>query len=166
MQLHSSDISWLSLLILVLPIGAAITLLAPKKKARWVALSTVLLSLLISLIITFGFDTTLDGFQYVEQSMWIQSLNIQYFLGVDGISVLFLPASSLLFVFVILASWNNIQELPKVYFALLLLLQAAVLGIFSALDTIFFIFFWETTLIPLYFLISLWALGQIVAMQG
>ena len=159
MELHSSDISWLSLLILVLPIGAAITLLAPTKKARWVALSTVLLSLLISLIITFGFDTHLDGFQYVEKSMWIQSLNIHYFLGVDGISVLFLPATSLLFTFVILASWNNIQELPKVYFALILLLQAAVLGVFSALDTIFFIFFWESTLIPLYFLISLWGIG-------
>ena len=159
MELHTSDISWLSLLILLLPIGAAITLLAPRPKARWVALSTAILGLLISLIITVGFDTTLSGFQYVEQSIWIQSLNIQYFLGVDGISVLFLPATSLLFIFVILASWNTIQELPKVYFALLLLLEAAVLGIFSALDTIFFMFFWEATLIPLYFLISLWGIG-------
>jgi NADH-quinone oxidoreductase subunit M len=159
MELHTSDIAWLSLLILTLPIGAAVTLLAPQKKARWVALTTALVGLLISLIITVGFDKELQGFQYVEQSVWIQSLNIQYFLGIDGISVLFLPATSLLFIFVILASWNTIQELPKVYFSLLLLLEASVLGIFCALDTIFFILFWEMTLIPLYFLISLWGIG-------
>jgi NADH-quinone oxidoreductase subunit M len=159
MELHSTDIAWLSLLLLLLPLGAGISLLAPIKKARWVALLTNVLALLISLIVVSGFDTALGGFQYVEKSVWIQSLNIHYFLGVDGISVLFLPASILLFTFIILASWNTIQSLRRVYFTLVLLFETAILGIFCALDTVFFMLFWEATLIPLYFLISLWGIG-------
>lgn len=99
------------------------------------------------------------GFQYVEKHDWIKTLNIHYFLGVDGISILFLPATALLFTAVTLASWNSIQTIRRVYFALLLILEFAILGIFSSLDTILFMFFWETTLIPLYFLISLWGVG-------
>ena len=159
MELHNADFSWLSLLILLLPVGAGVTLLVHPRTARWTALVTNLIVLAVALGIAFGFDPSLSGFQYVEKSMWIQTLNIQYFLGIDGISVLFLPATALLFTAVILASWNSIQNLRRVYFALILLLEAAIMGVFSSLDTIFFILFWEGTLIPLYFLISLWGVG-------
>ena len=159
MELHNADFSWLSLLILLLPIGATITLFVHPRTARWTALTTNLLVLSVSLIIAYGFDPTISGFQYVEQYTWIQTLNIHYFLGVDGISVLFLPATALLFTAVILSSWNSIQHLRRVYFALILFLEATIMGVFSSLDTIFFILFWEGTLIPLYFLISLWGVG-------
>ena len=159
MELHNAAFPWLSLLILLLPVGAGITLLVHPRTARWTALVTNLIVLGVALSITFGFDPSISGFQYVEQSMWIQTLNVQYFLGIDGISVLFLPATALLFTAVILSSWNSIQTLQRVYFALLLILEAAILGVFSSLDTIFFMLFWEGTLIPLYFLISLWGVG-------
>ncbi|RTZ64916.1 MAG: NADH-quinone oxidoreductase subunit M [Aquificaceae bacterium] len=159
MALHYSDFSWLSLLILLLPFCAALTLATSSAMARWIALVTHLVVLLISIGLAIDFDASLLGFQYVEKSLWIATLNIHYFLGVDGISILFLPATALLFTAVTLASWNSIQTMQRLYFSLLLILEATILGVFSALDTIFFMLFWEATLIPLYFLISLWGVG-------
>jgi NADH-quinone oxidoreductase subunit M len=159
MALQMTNFPWLSFLILLLPLGAGITLLMPAREARWTALTINLIALVISLIIVIGFDSTLQGFQYVEKYTWISGLNIHYLLGIDGLSVLFLPATTLLFSAVILASWNSISKLRNLYFALLLILECAVLGVFVALDTILFILFWEITLIPLFFLISLWGVG-------
>jgi NADH-quinone oxidoreductase subunit M len=157
--LQAADFSWLSFLILLFPLGAAITLLMPAREARWAALSINLIALLITLGIVIGFDSQLQGFQYVEKYTWISSLNIHYFLGIDGLSVLFLPATTLLFTAVVLASWNSINKLRNLYFALILILESAVLGVFISLDTIMFILFWEISLIPLFFLISLWGVG-------
>ncbi|MCK5917221.1 MAG: NADH-quinone oxidoreductase subunit M, partial [Cocleimonas sp.] len=159
MTLQTADFSWLSFLILLLPLGAAITLLIPSREARWTALTINLIAFITALTIAIGFDSSLSGFQYVEKYDWISGLNIHYFLGIDGLSVLFLPATTLLFTGIILASWNSITKLRNLYFALILILECAVLGVFVALDTIVFILFWEITLIPLFFLISLWGVG-------
>jgi len=157
--LDFSGFSWLTLLLLLLPLGAGITLLMPADKARWSALLTNLLVLALAIFLLAGFDSAAAGFQYVEKHDWIKVLNVHYFMGVDGISILFLPATALLFTAVTLSSWNSIQTLRRAYFALLLLLEFAILGVFCALDTVLFMLFWETTLIPLYFLISLWGVG-------
>jgi len=150
----------LSLLFLTLPLGAALTWLLPRPEwAKRIALATVLLDLCIALAVIFRFDPSQSGFQLVEQARWIPSLNIQYLVGVDGISLLFLPASILLFIGVILSSWNSVTTLPRLYYSLLLLLETATLGIFCSLDTMLFFFFWELSLIPLYFLVSLWGIG-------
>ena len=156
---HPASFPWLSTLLLILPIGGFITLLMSPQRARFAALATNIIVLIVTLIIVTGFDSKLSGFQFVEQYSWISSLNIQYFWGVDGISILFLPSTAILFTAVTLASWNSIQTLRRAYFTLLLLLELAILGVFSALDTINFILFWELTLIPLYFLLSLWGVG-------
>lgn len=157
--LHTADLPWLSLLLLLLSGGAIVTALMPARKARWAALFTTLAALVVTGIIVAGFDPALSGFQFVESRPWIPTLNIHYLLGVDGISLLFLPATGVLFLMVILASWNAIHTLSRLYFALLLLLQAVVIGIFASLDTILFFLFWELSLVPLYFLITLWGLG-------
>lgn len=150
----------LSLLLVSLPIGAALTWLLPDERmARWVALVTATFDLLLTLLITSGFDTSKGGYQFVEQAQWIPSLNIQYLVGVDGISVLFLPFTVLLFLGVILASWTSVRTMPRLYFSLLLVLEAVTLGIFMAMDTILFFLFWELTLAPLYFLVNLWGIG-------
>ncbi len=159
LALHGASFPWLSTLLLMLIIGGGITLLVPAQKARVVALITNLLVLIASIVILIGFDSQLSGFQFVEKYPWISTLNVSFFLGIDGISVLFLPATALLFSAVTLSSWNCIQTLRKAYFALILLLEFSILGVFSALDTINFILFWESTLIPLYFLLSLWGVG-------
>jgi NADH-quinone oxidoreductase subunit M len=106
-----------------------------------------------------AFDPARPGFQLVEQYAWMPSLGIRYHIGVDGIALLFLPATVLLFIGVILASWNSVHTLPRLYYSLLLLLETATLGVFCALDTVLFFLFWELTLIPIYFLVSLWGIG-------
>ncbi len=153
------DFPWLSLLLLILPLGAVLTGMMAGREARWAALTTALLALLISLLLVAGFDPQQAGFQFLEQSAWMPTLGIHYQLGVDGLSVLFLPFTALLFVAVILASWNAIRTMTRLYFALLLVLECTLMGIFSSLDTILFFLFWEMTLIPLFFLISLWGSG-------
>jgi len=158
-SLHFSDFPLLSTLLLLLLIGSAVTFLLPSAIARLGALATNIFALLIGIVIYFNFDAGLSGFQFVERSTWISSLNIHFSLGVDGISLLFIPATALLFTAVTLSSWNNIQTHKSTYFALLLLLELSILGVFTSIDTIFFLLFWETTLIPLYFLLSLWGVG-------
>jgi NADH-quinone oxidoreductase subunit M len=159
MVMLGTEFPWLSLLLLILPLGAVLTGLIPGREARWAALTTAVLALVLSVLVVMGFDPSQTGFQFVETAPWIPSLGIHYQLGVDGLSVLFLPATALLFVGVILASWNAIRTLPRMYFALLLLLECTILGIFTALDTMLFFMFWELTLLPLFFLISLWGSG-------
>ncbi len=150
----------ISLLILSLPFGALLIWLTPStQSARWIVLGTALFDLLLALTILFRFDPHQAGFQMVETHNWIPSLNIHYQVGVDGFSVLFLPMTVLLFIGVVLASWNSVRTMPRLYFSLLLLLESTTLGIFCALDTMLFFLFWELTLVPLYFLISFWGIG-------
>lgn len=150
----------LSLLLIVLPMASALILLTPDQlKARWIALIAASINLILSLSIVFLFDQTNADFQFVEHLSWIKSLNIDYIVGIDGISVLFLPLTSLLFIGIILSSWNSIRNMPRLFFILLLLLETATLGIFISLNTILFFLFWELTLIPIYFLIIYWGIG-------
>ncbi|MBU1691501.1 MAG: NADH-quinone oxidoreductase subunit M [Gammaproteobacteria bacterium] len=150
----------LSLLFLTLPLGAALTWLLPRPEwAKRIALGSALIDLGIALTVVFQFNPEQPGFQLVEQGRWIPTLNIQYLVGVDGISLLFLPATILLFIGVILYSWNSVTKLPRLYYSLLLVLETATLGIFCSLDTMLFFLFWELSLIPIYFLVSLWGIG-------
>lgn len=155
-----SALPLLSLLLLTLPVGAALIWLVPEK--RWagsIALLATLADLTISLAILARFDPTDPGFQLVERQSWMPTLNIQYAVGVDGISILFLPLAALLFIGVILGSWTQVRTMQRLYYTLLLLLESTTLGIFLALDTVLFFLFWELSLVPLFFLVSLWGLG-------
>jgi len=147
----------LSALLLTWPFG--LLLIVAGLRPRTVALGISALNLVLSLWLLAGFDAGSGGFQAVERHAWIPALGIHYHLGVDGLSVLFLPATALLFGGVVIASWNSVHTLPRLYYSLLLLLQTATLGVFMALDTILFFLFWELTLVPIYFLVSLWGIG-------
>ena len=150
----------LSVMIMTLPIGAALIWLTPDPRhARWIALVTALIDLLFTLAVITGFDHAAGGFQFIEQRTWIPTLRVEYYIGVDGLSVLFLPLTVLLVVAVILSSWTSVRTLPRLYYTLLLILESATLGIFCALDTIQYFLFWELTLVPIFFLISLWGVG-------
>lgn len=150
----------LSFLFLSLPAGAALAWLWPRPEAaKRIALTVALIDLAVCGLVLMRFDAAEAGFQLVEQADWIPSLRVQYLVGVDGLSVLFLPATVLLFIGVILLSWNSVTQLPRLYYSLLLLLETATLGIFCALDTVLFFLFWELSLVPLYFLVSLWGVG-------
>lgn len=154
-----SDFPWLSTLLILLALGVLLALMSPLKWARWITISIQLIVLALSTFLVLHFNSTLSDFQYGERYNWIHSLNIHYQLGVDGFSVLFLPFSALLFVAVVMSTWNAIRTLPKAYFALILIMQLSIVGIFTALDTILFFLFWELSVIPLFLLISFWGAG-------
>lgn len=154
------QIPLLSLLLTLPALGIALVWLWPRPgAARVITLTSMLATLCVALLVVLRFDPLLAEFQFVERHVWIPGLDIHYHVGVDGISLLFLPATALLCTGALLATWNAVHGLVRLYCSLLLLLEIAVLGVFCALDTVLFYLFWELTLIPLYFLISLWGTG-------
>ena len=151
----------LSFTILLPLLGAIITgITCNINLAKKITLIIASFELVLTLIALFLFNPS-DGnhFQLVEHYAWIPNLNIEYLIGIDGISVLFLPMSALLTVIAIIASWNSVQHQQRLHFALLLALEGVTIGVFLALDTILFFLFWELTLPPIFFLISLWGIG-------
>ncbi|MBF0124079.1 MAG: NADH-quinone oxidoreductase subunit M [Magnetococcales bacterium] len=154
------DGHWLTGLI-AWPLVAALLLWGwpNRHQVRPLAVVATLLELLGSLIVVATVQPHQGGFQLMERSDWIPSLNIHYHLGIDGLSAPFLPATALLFTAVVVGSWRLVPASYQLYFALLLVLEGLMIGIFTALDTILFFIFWELTIIPIYFLISLYGIG-------
>lgn len=155
-----SALPFLSLLLLI-PVGGALAVwLWPQPaRVRIVAAAAMAAELLVAVALIGCFERSDPGFQHVERGPWIPSLNIEFLVGVDGMSLLFLPLTVLLFIGVIVASWNFRRALPRLYYSLLLLQLAATVGVYCALDTLLFFLFWELSLLPLYFLVSLWGVG-------
>ncbi|QQR81675.1 MAG: NADH-quinone oxidoreductase subunit M [Deltaproteobacteria bacterium] len=139
--------------------GALLIALTPKGKdnlVRWIALLTTLPLLVAAVKIFCLFDRSLSTMQFVEGPYpWISTFNIEYFMGIDGLSVSMILLTALVSTVAVLASWG-IQKSVKSYFALLLLLFSGMFGVFSALDFFLFYVFWEVMLLPMYFLIGIW----------
>jgi NADH-quinone oxidoreductase subunit M len=146
----------LSLLVFLPLAGAGLIWLVPSRITRYLVALTMIVTLALGVAALFAYDPPGARFQLVERAVWIASLNVHYLVGIDGISVLFLPATGLLFLGSLVASWNAVHDAPRLHYSLLLLLQTATLGIFCALDTVLFFVFWELTLVPLYFLLGRW----------
>jgi len=122
---------------------------------RWTALAFTIPPLLMAVWLYNHFDGSTAQIQFMERAAWIPSYNIQYILGVDGISVTMILLTALLCPLCLLASWN-IEKGVKGYFALFLLLDTGMMGVFCALDFFLFYIFWEVMLLPMYFLIGIW----------
>jgi NADH-quinone oxidoreductase subunit M len=149
----------LSAIIFLPLIGAVVIALLPKDSERgpkWVAAIFSCAALIVSLVVFLQFDRAAYGPQFVERYLWMPTLNIQYYLGVDGLNLPMVVLTTLLTFLAILGSWNPIKIRLKEYYALLLLLEIGILGVFSALDMLMFFLFWEVELIPMYLLISIW----------
>lgn len=151
----------LSFVILLPLLGAiSIGIAGNGNRAKWIALCFAGIELVATLLVLQQFDSEMgSNFQLLERYAWIPNLKIEFLLGVDGVSVLFLPLSALITVLAILASWNSVQNQTRFHFALLLALEGVTMGIFSALDLMLFFLFWELTLPPIFFLIGLWGIG-------
>ncbi len=150
-----------SLVIFLPALGALAVLLAPNVNAvRWTALGVTAVTFLISLGLWAGFDPgipTTDLPQLAERSAnWFPGVDITYSVGVDGLNLLLLLLTTLLGPIVVLSSWTYIGKHHKGYYALLLILQTGVLGVFAAFDLFLFYIFFELTLIPMYFIIGIW----------
>jgi NADH-quinone oxidoreductase subunit M len=138
--------------------GAAVTALIPARKAnvvRAVSLGVSLATLALSGALLVDFDKTATGYQFLESKVWIKSLGIKYLMGVDGISLFMVVLTGLMFPIALLAS-GKITKQVNAYFALMLTLEAALMGIFLSVDLFLFFVFWEAMLVPMYFIIGTW----------
>lgn len=146
--------------IIFLPfIGAALMLLIPRRQEsliKWLALIASLMTFVLSLPLFTNFDKTTHLMQFVERYEWIPSWNITFYLGIDGISVLFILLSTLITILCVTISWNSVKSKVKEFFIALLLMEGAMIGVFSSLDFFLFYLFWEAMLIPMYLMIGVW----------
>src|SRR5579862_9563924 len=110
----------------------------------------------ISLLLIKPFDNSVPGFQFMERADWVPSLGVQYLIGIDGISLLLILLTTLMSFLSILYSWSGIQDRVKEYYAMFLLLETGMLGVFMSLDFFLFYIFWELVLVPMYFIIGVW----------
>jgi NADH-quinone oxidoreductase subunit M len=142
--------------------GLLILLLGRESNApamRWLALVGAVVSFAVTLPVVSGFDVAKAGMQFVEQARWIEPFNIQYQLGVDGISLWFVPLTAFITVITVIAGWEVITERVALYMASFLILSGLMVGVFCAVDAMLFYVFFEATLIPMYLIIGIWG-GQ------
>ena len=158
MQANASAILSLSIWV---PILAGLLVFATgndsnARLARGLALIGSLAAFAVTLPLLTGFDNANAGFQFVEKSVWIERFNIHYHLGVDGISMLFVPLTAFITVLVVLAGWEVIERRVAQYMGAFLILSGLMIGVFCALDGVLFYVFFEATLIPMYVIIGVW----------
>src|SRR5579863_4552105 len=138
--------------------GLLVLLFIPSSNARAIRLwanAAALIGFLVSLPLVFNFDSSKD-YQFVEKAAWIPTLGASYHIGIDGLGLLLVMLTTVIGVIAILSSWNAIHARTKEYYAFFLLLQTGMLGVFMALDFLLFFIFWETVLVPMYFIIGIW----------
>jgi len=157
-----ADIPGLLSLVIFLPAVGALALLAlpSVSSIRWAALGVTTLTFVLSLGLWLGFDpavSTASAPQLATRLPWFGSaIDITYFVGVDGLNLLLLLLTTLLGPIIVLSSWTYIGKAHKGYYALMLLLETGVLGVFAAFDVFLFYIFFELTLIPMVFIIGIW----------
>ena len=123
---------------------------------RWLALAGAVLGFLVTIPLYMNFSLRESGMQFVELSPWIETFNINYHLGVDGISVLFVLLNSFITILVVIAGWTVVESRVGQYNAAFLILSGLLNGVFSALDAVLFYVFFEATLIPMFIIIGIW----------
>ena len=123
---------------------------------RWMALVAAIASFLVTLPLITGFDTSTAAMQFVENAAWIERFNIHYHLGVDGISMWFVPLTAFISIIVVIAAWEVIETRVHQYMGAFLILSGLMIGVFCALDGMLFYVFFEATLIPMYIIIGVW----------
>ncbi|MEE2777309.1 MAG: NADH-quinone oxidoreductase subunit M [Acidobacteriota bacterium] len=137
-------------------VGAVLVLVLPERRARWVALATAVLALGASAPLYRTFDKSSTGLQFIEQRAWIPTWNIDYSMGVDGISVLFIFLATILTILCVGASWAAVRTRAKEFYAALLVAETAMVGLFAASNLFLFFIFWELIVVPLFLLIGIW----------
>ena len=149
----------LSLAIWLPIIGAMVVFALGSERrdlARLISLVVAIAGFIVTLPLYLGFNSQVAGMQFVEQAVWIPRFNIEYLLGVDGISVLFVLLNSFITILVVLAGWQVIKEKQAQYMGAFLVMSGLMNGIFCALDGVLFYVFFEASLIPMYLIIGIW----------
>jgi NADH-quinone oxidoreductase subunit M len=154
-----SKLPLLSMVIFLPLIGVFFIMLVDREKKvtiRLIGMIFSLLTFIVSLPLFFNFEPTASNMQFIEKVSWIEKLNINYYVGIDGISLLLVLLTTFLMPICILSTYKAINEKVKEFISLMLILETSMLGVFCALDMVLFYIFWETTLIPMYFIIGIW----------
>lgn len=149
----------LTYLILLPLVGAFALLFINKEKASAIRITGLVFSVItfiVSLIVYLGFDHSSSEFQFVHKFSWIEGLNIYYFVGVDGLSLLLVLLTTFLTPLTLISSWSSIENKVKEFTFFMLLLETGMIGVFVSLDLFLFYIFWEAMLIPMYFIIGIW----------
>jgi len=152
----------LSLLIWLPVLGGLILLAAGEgraRAARWLALLVSLAVFALSLMVYAGFDNGTSAMQFQELKPWITNFNVNYHLGVDGISLPLILLTTFVTVLVVIAGWEVIQSRVSQYFAAFLIMEGVMNGVFASLDAMLFYVFWEAMLVPMFIIIGIWG-GQ------
>ena len=123
---------------------------------RVLALVGSIVSLLPTIPLFTQFDNAAHGMQFVEKAPWIERFNIFYSLGIDGLSLWFVPLTAFITIIVVISAWEVIQERVAQYMGAFLILSGLMIGVFTAMDGLLFYFFFEATLIPMYIIIGVW----------
>ena len=126
------------------------------RSVRWIALIGAVVSFLVTLPLYEGFKLGTSAMQFVEKGSWIARFNVNYHVGVDGISLWFVLLTAFINVVVVIASWEAITTRVNQYMAAFLILSGLMIGVFTALDGLLFYVFFEATLIPMYLIIGVW----------
>ncbi|MEY3579231.1 MAG: hypothetical protein RI984_335 [Pseudomonadota bacterium] len=155
-----STIPYLSLAIWVpIAFGALVLTRAADENARLariLALFGAIVSFLVTLPIVLNFDAQAHGMQFVESVPWIGRFNIFYALGIDGISLWFIPLTAFMTIIVVIAGWEVIQQRVSQYMGAFLILSGLMIGVFCAIDALLFYVFFEATLIPMFIIVGVW----------
>src|SRR6478735_7976445 len=126
------------------------------RAVRWIALVGAIASFLVTLPLYGGFDATTSSMQFVEKVGWIERFNVNYHLGLDGLSFWFVLLTAFITLIVVISAWEVITERVNQYMGAFLILSGLMIGVFCALDGILFYTFFEATLIPMYLIIGIW----------
>jgi len=151
-------------LVIWLPIaGGIIVLMTGDNKnpglARWISLVVSVATFIASVPLYLRFNKYTPAMQFTENSEWIPAFNINYSLGIDGISLLLILLTTFMTIIVVISAWKVIQDKVAMYMASFLIMEGLMVGVFSALDAILFYVFWEATLVPMFLIIGIWG-GQ------
>ncbi|MEX1201285.1 MAG: NADH-quinone oxidoreductase subunit M [Methylophaga sp.] len=152
------DLPILSLLIWLPIVGGIAVLLCRDNAyaARWLALLVSMVTMLLSFGLYIGFDSSTAQMQFVERLPWVETFNIEYFLGIDGFSMPLMILTTISTLLVVIAGWQVIKDRIAQYLAAFLIMEGLMLGVFAALDAILFYLFFEAMLIPLFLVIGIW----------
>jgi len=159
-EMASNSFPWLTLAIFV-PIVFGLLVLAVGRDdrpgfTRGLSLVGAIVSFLVTIPIYTGFNETTAAMQFVERANWIESFNVMYHLGVDGISLWFVLLTAFITIIVVVAGWEIITKRIAQYMAAFLILSGLMVGVFVALDGMLFYVFFEATLIPMYIIVGVW----------
>jgi NADH-quinone oxidoreductase subunit M len=153
MQHLVSILIWLPILagVVVLILGDRSIVLG-----RWIALLASVATFLVSLPVYAKFDTATAAFQFIERYPWIPAFKADYYVGLDGISLPLVILTAFMTMPVVIAAWRIIDKRPAQYYAAFLIMEGLMIGVFAALDSLLFYFFWEAMLIPMFLIIGIW----------